>query len=213
VVVSKRIEGATTSDDQDDGGIQVLARAEIRHDRDLATRHMYGDPEAFDEVYERFSGMVFQIARRMAGDPALAEDLSQEIFLRIFKYLPKFKGKSSLKTWVYRVSLNCCRSRLGRRSRRGRAFVEIEDERFDQMPTPAEGTDARVKRREASEVVGQALAQLPIKFREAVVLRDISGLAYDEIAVVLDVRLGTVRSRIARGREGLRRILTEEGTK
>ncbi len=185
----------------------MTATATIERDRDLVTRHLYGDPEAFDEVYERFGGLVFQIARRMSGDVATAEDLSQEIFLRIYKYLDRFKGKSSLKTWVYRVSINCCRSRLGRRSRRGKAFVDIEEERFDQMPGTAEGTDARVARREAQEVLARALAGLPIAFREAVILRDIGDLSYEEIATVLGVRIGTVRSRIARGRYRLRTLV------
>lgn len=189
----------------------VSASAAIERDRELVTRHLYGDPEAFAEVYERFGSMVFQIACRMSGDPATAEDLSQEIFLRIYKYLERFKGRSSLKTWVYRVSINCCRSRLGRRARRGRAFVDVDDERFDQMPAAVESTDSRVARREDQEMLGRALAQLPIKFREAVILRDIGDLAYDEIATVLGVRIGTVRSRIARGRDRLRSLLDPPG--
>jgi len=189
----------------------IAATPTIQSDRDLVTRHQYGDPEAFDEVYERFGGQVFQIARRMSGDAALAEDLSQEIFLRIYKYLDRFKGKSSLKTWVYTVSINCCRSRLGRRARRGKSFVEVEEERFDQMPSPTEGTEARVVRREAHETLARALARLPRKFREAVVLRDIGDLSYEEISGVLGVRIGTVRSRIARGRDRLRGLFHSGG--
>ncbi len=182
----------------------TLAADGMTRDRDLVTRHLYGDPEAFDEVYERFSRLVFRVARRMSGDDALAEDLSQEIFLRIFRHLEKFQGRSSLKTWVYRVAINCCRSRLARRTRRGRSFVDIEDERLDEMPTTEESPQARVRRREATETVGEALELLPLKFREAVVLRDICGLGYQEIAAATGVRIGTVRSRIARGRDRLR---------
>lgn len=189
----------------------MTATAAIEHDRDLVTRHLYGDPEAFDEVYERFGGLVFQIARRMSGDTATAEDLSQEIFLRIYKYLERFKGKSSLKTWVYSVSINCCRSRLSRRSRRGGVFVDVEEERFDEMPSTGESTDARLARREAQEVLARALAQLPLAFREAVILRDISDLSYEEIAAVLGLRIGTVRSRIARGRNRLRTLIDPPG--
>lgn len=188
----------------------AVSVATVEADLDLVTRHRYGDPEAFAEVYARYGALVFGIARRMSGDDAVAEDLSQEIFLRIFKYLEKFRGKSSLKTWVYRVSINCCRSRLGRRSRRGKAFVEIEEASFDRMPATSEGTDARVARREAREILGRGLAQLPLEFREAVVLRDIGGLSYDEISQVLGIRIGTVRSRIARGRDRLRRLINPE---
>lgn len=182
-------------------------------DRDLVTRHLYGDPEAFEEVYARFSRLVYQIALRMSGDPALAEDLSQDIFLRIFRHLAKFRGKSSLKTWVYRVAINCCRSRLGRRTRRGRAWVDVEDEQLERVPTTAEGPEARMQRREASAAMARALAELPMPFREAVVLRDISGLAYEEIAGVLGIRIGTVRSRIARGRDRLREIVVREAAR
>lgn len=207
--MSKKGREDASGNDREANDVQALTATTIAHDRDLVTRHLYGDPAAFDEVYERFSALVFRLARRMAGDEALAEDLSQEIFLRIFRYLENFKGRSSLETWVYRVSINCCRTRLGRRWRRRRVFVAVEDERLDQMPAPVEGTEARLERREAAETVGRALAQLPLEFREAVVLRDISGLAYDEIAAVLGVRIGTVRSRIARGRDRLRRLLVE----
>jgi RNA polymerase sigma-70 factor (ECF subfamily) len=190
----------------------LTATTTARDDRDLVTRHRYGDPEAFDEVYSRFSRLVFQVALRMAGDPALAEDLSQDIFLRIFRHLEKFEGKSSLKTWVYRVAINCCRSRLGRRSRRSRAWVDVEDEQLERVPSSAEGPEVRMQRREASAAMARALAELPMPFREAVVLRDVSGLAYDEIATVLGVRIGTVRSRIARGRDRLRDIVVREAS-
>jgi RNA polymerase sigma-70 factor (ECF subfamily) len=202
--VSNKDREGTFHDDRRAAKMTTLAAGGVNHDRDLVARHLYGDPEAFEEVYDRFSRLVFQIARRMSGDEALAEDLSQEIFLRIFRHLEKFQGKSSLKTWVYRVAINCCRSRLSRRTRRGRSFVDVEDERLDEMPTTTEGPQARVRRREAAETVGRALALLPLKFREAVVLRDICGLGYAEIAVATGVRLGTVRSRIARGRDRLR---------
>ncbi|MDH3522688.1 MAG: sigma-70 family RNA polymerase sigma factor [Acidobacteriota bacterium] len=182
----------------------ALAAEAVRHDRELVARHAYGDPEAFDEVYARFSGLVFQIARRMSGDDALAEDLSQEIFLRIFRHLRGYQGRSSLKTWVYRVAINCCRSRLARRSRRERAFVAVEEGRLERVPSAAEGPQGRLRRREAAETVGRALNRLPLAFREAVVLRDVCGLSYEEIATVAGVRLGTVRSRIARGRDRLR---------
>ena len=188
----------------------TMSATRATHDLDLVTRHLYGDPEAFDEVYQRFSGLVFQVACRMSGDPALAEDLSQEIFIRVFRHLEKFKGRSSLKTWVYSVAINCCRTRLGRRARRGRSFIDVDDERLAELPTSAEGPQARLRRREASEAIGRLLAGVPIKFREAVVLRDICDLGYEEIATVLGVRIGTVRSRIARGRDRLRTAAEKE---
>ena len=85
--------------------------------RDLALRHRYGDAAAFEEVYLRFADMVFSLALRMSGDREEAADLSQETFLRVYRHLGRFRGRSSLKTWIYRITINCCRSKL-RRSRR-----------------------------------------------------------------------------------------------
>ena len=182
-------------------------------DLELAERHLHGDAEAFEEVYHRHLSMVFNMALRMSGSPQRAEDLTQEIFLRIFRHLGRFNGRSSLKTWVYRVTLNHCRSKLGRRTypttplreEGGEGGVELVDERRD--------PEGRTLASDAGRRVAGALLAVKPLFREAVILRDIQGLAYDEIAEVLGVRIGTVRSRIARGRERLRRVLeTEEHT-
>ena len=84
-------------------------------DLDLAQRHRYGDESAFEEVYARFADMIFNLCFRMAGNRQTAEDLTQEIFLRIHRHLGRFDGRAALKTWVYRVTLNYCRSKLGRK--------------------------------------------------------------------------------------------------
>jgi RNA polymerase sigma-70 factor (ECF subfamily) len=177
-------------------------------DYDLADRHRYGDESAFRELYDRFSPMVFNLCLRLSGDPIRAQDWSQEVFLRVFKGLPRYRGGSSLKTWIYRIALNHCRGRLGRRS------LEIEDwtaEQWDGGPAdPARGPEEALLARDSGRRVAVALLALPVRFREAVVLRDLEGLSYDEIAAVLRVRSGTVRSRIARGRERLRLLLEQE---
>jgi len=84
-------------------------------DLELIERHRLGDASAFDEIFESYERMVFNLALRLCGNPERAADLSQEIFLRIYRHVGRFKGKSSLKTWVYRVAVNCCRSRMARR--------------------------------------------------------------------------------------------------
>jgi RNA polymerase sigma-70 factor (ECF subfamily) len=181
-------------------------------DLDLAERHRYGDAEAFEEIYQRFAKMVFNLALRMAGTVEEAEDLSQEVFLRVHRHLGKFNGRSTLKTWVYRITLNHCRSKLGRRRYPTRPLAEENEggpayregmELVDERRGPEEHALAR----DAARRVARALAGLKPRFREAVVLRDLEGLSYDEIAEVLNIRIGTVRSRIARGRDRLRTIL------
>lgn len=176
-------------------------------DLDLAERHRYGDLRAFDEVYARYSGMVFNLCFRMAGRREEAEDLTQEIFLRIHRHLGRFDGRSSLKTWVYRVTLNYCRSKLGRKKYPTAALAEESEEGGVHLVDGRRDPESRAMAESAARQVGEALRQLKPKFREAVVLRDIEGLSYEEIAEVLQVRIGTVRSRIARGRDRLRTVL------
>jgi RNA polymerase sigma-70 factor (ECF subfamily) len=178
-------------------------------DRDLVDQVRYGDLEAFDELYRRFSDMVFNLALRMAGERDVAEDLTQEIFLRVYRHLAGFQGRSSVRTWVYRVAVNACRSGLARQGRRA-AFVQTVDaELLARVPTGEAGPESVAAHAERRRRLETALATLPLTFRSAVVLRDIEGLSYDEIAEILGVRLGTVRSRIARGRSRLRGLLEE----
>jgi len=190
-------------------------------DRALAERHRTGDPEAFAEIYREHEAMVFNLALRLAGDRERAADLSQEIFLRIFRHLDGFRGRSSLKTWIYRVAVNHCRSRL---RRRGLVFEHLvpsrgegpdrtgsreEKDPLQDLADPRRSPEERALAGDAERILQTALAALPAVYREAVVLRDVEDLSYEEIAEVLGVRVGTVRSRIARGRRRLADELRE----
>ena len=152
--------------------------------------------------------MVYGLSLRMCSDPSRAQDLSQEVFLRVFRSLSRFRGRSSLKSWVYRVTLNHCRSRLGR----NRVLTEPLDtpavER--KVRDPGRGPEDLTLSADAGRIVTAGLLRLPRRFREAVVLRDLEGMSYRKIGDVLGIRLGTVRSRISRGREQLRAILEPE---
>ncbi len=176
-------------------------------DLDLATRHRYGDPKAFEEVYSRYAQMIFNLAYRMSGKPEEAEDLTQEIFLRIHRHLARFNGRSALKTWVYRVTLNHCRSKLGRRHYPTQPLADENDGEGVNLVDESRDPEDLALARDASRQISLALRQVKPVFREAVVLRDLQGLSYDEIAEILEVRVGTVRSRIARGRDRLRVVL------
>jgi RNA polymerase sigma-70 factor (ECF subfamily) len=176
-------------------------------DVDLAERHRRGDARAFEEVYARYAGMVYSLALRLAGDPDEAADLTQEVFLRIYRHLGTFRGRSSLKTWVYQVGLNQCRSRLGRSRPDTQPLAEEGAEGARPLPDPGRGPESEALAADTGRRVGEALAALPLAFREAVVLRDLEGLGYEEIAALVGVPVGTVRSRIARGREQLRGLL------
>lgn len=175
-------------------------------DLELAQRHAAGDREAFEVVYARHSSLVFALCQRLAGDPDRALDLAQEVFLRIDRHLGRFHGRSSLKTWIYRVTVNHCRGALARK----RPEVSLEEgmlERGREPKSPEPGPEQLAVGSQIQRRLERALAEIPHPFREAVVLRDLEGLSYDEIADVLAVPRGTVRSRIARGREALRAAL------
>jgi len=173
----------------------------------LAERHRVGDPHAFDEVYGRFAKMIYNVAYRMSGSVDRSEDLTQEIFIRIFRHLGRFNGRSTLKTWIYRVSLNHCRSRLGRRRLATRSLVEDDAETGVQLAAEDRSPEELTLAQDTGRRIQEALEQVKPVFREAVVLRDLEDLSYEEIAQVLGVRVGTVRSRIARGRDQLREVL------
>lgn len=185
----------------------VKASTMSEADLDLAQRHRYGDETAFEEIYERFGSMVFNLALRFTGEPEEAADLSQETFLKIHRHLAGFRGRSSLKTWVYRVAVNCCRSRYRKqRAWRSRLMADSETS-LERLPDCHRSPEERAIARNTVDRISEALAALPVIYREAVLLRDIEGLTYEEIAEVLGQRLGTVRSRIARGRDRLRVLL------
>jgi len=185
--------------------IDQMRSSELDDDLALVERHRHGDPAAFEEIFIRYQRMVFNVALRMSGSQDEAADLSQDVFLRIYRHVGRFKGRSSLKTWIYRVAINCCRSRNARwrPSTQPLPEAEVLSQLQERRLTP----ERAALRSDAGRQIGRALRRLPSPYREAVVLRDIEGLSYLDIADVLKVRIGTVRSRIARGRERLRRIV------
>ena len=183
---------------------------DVALDVELVERHRCGDLHAFDEVYDRFGEMVFNLALRLAGNREEAADLTQEIFLRIYRHLGGFGGRSTLKTWVFRIAVNHCRDRLSRHHPVMQSIDADVEEGGIPLADPARGPEELAVAADEGRRVMAGLARIPQVFREAVVLRDLEGLSYEEIAEVLGVRVGTVRSRIARGREQLRLLLEKD---
>lgn len=174
------------------------------------------DRAAFDEIFERYQSMVYNLACRVLGDREEALDVSQEVFLTIYRKIDRFRGESSLKTWIYRIAINRAtnRCRWWHRLRR-RGTVSLDEHlSMDQCRNLSETLEARGDSPEESLLVREkrveierALHMLPLPQRIAVVMRDMEGMSYEEIAESLEVSLGTVKSRIARGREELKRRL------
>jgi RNA polymerase sigma-70 factor (ECF subfamily) len=161
-----------------------------------------GDRAALEELLRSHHDRIYALARRITGNDADAADATQEALISIVRGLPRFDGRSSFSTWAYRVTANACLDELRRRRRR--PVVDLPDERADRGDAAA-ALDTTVADRLQLDA---ALAALPEEFRVAVVLRDVCDLDYAEIAAVLELPPGTVRSRIARGRGRLADLLT-----
>lgn len=160
-----------------------------------------GDQEAFGELFDRYQPFVWNMALRMTGDCDEAEDVAQEVFVTVWKKLPQFQGLSTFSTWLYRISVNRTLSFIKRRTAqklgRSQIKVDLDDNAHTNNPS------ASIEKKEAEKVLGTLLARLDPERRMALILRDIEGLSYTEIAAATGVPVGTVRSRIARGRKEL----------
>jgi len=180
----------------------------------LIARCSAGDEVACSDLVEQHQRMVYQLALHLLGDHNEALDVSQEVFLRVFRTLGTFKGQSSLRTWIYRIVVNQAwnRQRWWRRRRQGDQVsldehVRARGERAFRDAGPA--PDRLLDQKETADRVWRALEQLPFEQRTAIVLREIDGLSYEEIAFSLGVAGGTVKSRLARAREALRAQLVD----
>jgi RNA polymerase sigma-70 factor (ECF subfamily) len=165
---------------------------------------------AYEELLARFQQPVYALALRLLSDPSEAADVVQEVFLKVFRNIGSFRGQSSLKTWVYRITVNEAHNtrRWFFRHRRHEADMETGAEETrdwkETIPDRSRSPFDVAVDREQHVMIEAALQRINPIFREAVVLRDIADMRYEEIAEVLGVTLGTVKSRILRGREALR---------
>lgn len=174
-------------------------------DRALVEAARAGDERALDLLIREHQGRIHAICRRLAGNDADALDATQEALIAVVRGLPRFDGRSAFSTWCYRVATNACLDELRRRNRR--PVTGLDHERAEAIHSRTDsgpGLDQTVVDR---HLLDEALAGLPDEFRAPVVLRDQLGLDYAEIAQVLEIPPGTVRSRIARGRAALSRHL------
>ena len=179
----------------------------------LIERCIARDEDACRTLVEEHQQMVFQLAVALLGDREEALDLSQEVFFRVFRTLPSFRGDAALRTWIYRIVINQTRNRHGWWRRRGRsAQVSLEDHtrahgepRARGRPSPEE----RIDHLRLGARLREAVARLPFDQRSALVLREYHGLRYQEISFALGVTVGTVKSRLARARAMLRTKLRD----
>lgn len=170
-----------------------------------------GDQRAFADLVKQHQDRVYSLCLRMLGDAAEAEDLSQEVFLAVHRHLPRFRGECRLSTWIFRVTRNHCLNRIKSAERRGAteraAQVDTEPVLSEGAPEPDKALLGAEERRR----VQAALARLSAEHRLLVVLRDIEGLSYEDVARIAELPAGTVKSRLHRARSALARLLAAEG--
>ena len=194
----------------------TLVEARPQIEAQFIERLKRGDAAAFEILVNERSGEIYGLLYRLTESTEEARDLTQETFLRAFQSIAHFRGESDLRTWIYRIAINQARNRWRWwRRRRRDATVSIDAPQANGQASLAETLKADNGRNpekdalahERERALRRALSSLKQVYREAVVLRDIEGFAYEEIAVALDISVGTVKSRLARGRQELRRKL------
>ncbi|WP_438016361.1 sigma-70 family RNA polymerase sigma factor [Sorangium sp. So ce315] len=210
-----------------DRGRAAPIRVEVEPERELAAqldpteaqfiaRLVARDESAFNELVVMYERRVFALVYRMLGRRDEAEDLSQEVFVQVFKAIDQFRGESKLSTWIYRIAVNLCKNRTKYLSRRHAGAQDDVDAMVERVPlSAAKGVsvgdvsrpDELVEGMQLEAVVKRAIGQLDPEFREALILRDVEDMSYEEIASVTGLPDGTVKSRIHRARGQLRALV------
>lgn len=190
--------------------------AEREVDRQMIQDALSGDP-GFEKLVKAYERMVYRVAYRFLNNESDASDVAQEVFIRVHKSLSQFRGDSALSTWIYTITANLSRNAI--RSQKNRAKVQVlapqtgEDDRrsfWDKVADKrAVGTSRKIESGDLSKAIQAALAELPPDYQEAIILRDLEDLDYEEIAKVLKTGVGTIKSRISRGRALLREQLKD----
>ena len=176
-----------------------------------------GDNNAFGLLVERYQDRVYNLALRMCGNPDDAFDLAQEAFFRAWRGLSGFQGDSAFSTWLFRLSSNVCLDWLRAKKRRPTVSLTAVDDDGEEtqldLPDPGKSPEELLEAAEDQATLAKAMNQLPVEYRQILTMRAINDMSYTEIAEALQIREGTVKSRISRARLALRNILLENGNK
>jgi RNA polymerase sigma-70 factor (ECF subfamily) len=182
------------------------------NERELVEQAKHGDIEAFEQLIIGCEKKVFNIAYRMIGNYDDANELAQEVFLKAFKSIKNFKGDSLFSTWIYKVTANVCLDEI--RRRKNKVVISLdqdielkEGEVKRQIPDTAPTPEMEAETNEIKNAVNESIQQLPDDYKSMIILRDIQGFSYDEISKIVNCPEGTVKSRINRARQALKKIL------
>lgn len=200
------------------GRLSILAGAQAgisEEDARVLRGLRSGIESAYEELIEKYEQQIFGMVYRLLGNQSDASDVVQEVFLKVFRGVAAFREQSSLRTWIYRIAVHEAYNHRRWFVRHCRLEVPMDENRAEHLscadltPDPGPSPFEQAVDSEARTLIERALTQINPVFRTAVVLRDVQNLSYEEIADILQVSLGTVKSRILRGREALRRELTQ----
>ena len=181
------------------------------NEKELIARLQARDEAAFEELIRQYEKKVYSLCARMCGNAEDAEEAAQDAFPALWRGIDRFRQESSLSTWIYRLASNACID-LMRRKKKGAGSVSLDDEElFVDAVDPAPQPHEEAERRETQRLLQEGLLSLPAEYRSILLLREIEGLSYSEISAALDLELGTVKSRISRGRTLLRNFLSVNG--
>ncbi|GAA4405418.1 RNA polymerase sigma factor [Advenella faeciporci] len=177
-------------------------------DAELVARVQKGDKRAFDLLVLKYQRKIMRLLSRMLNNQAEVEDIAQETFIKAYRALPQFRGESAFYTWLYRIAINTARNWLSSNQRKmlvSDTFETKEGETFSQSDNliDIDTPESRMVSSEIAQTVNKAIEDLPEDLRTAIVLREMEGLSYEEIAQTMECPIGTVRSRIFRAREAI----------
>jgi RNA polymerase sigma-70 factor (ECF subfamily) len=188
-------------------------RSEWMDEQALIGSARKGDARAFNQLVLRYQSMAYNVAYRILSDPDAAADATQDAFLSAFRAMRKFRG-GSFKAWLLRIVTNACYDQLRAKQRRPTSSLDdlpVEVDHTNYLHDPAEQPDEFVERRELSALIQAGISTLPVEQRVILVLSDVQGMSYQEVAEVTGISLGTVKSRLSRGRAKVRDFLVERG--
>ncbi len=182
-------------------------------EKSVIQRVLDGDQEAFAALVKAYEKPVYNLCLRMTGNAHDAQDLSQEAFLKAWRGLRFYKFESNFSTWLYRLTANVCIDFLRRQKRRTAVSLTADDDQELEVPDKAPALEEQLLHKEAREAVARAMDQLEEEFRLVLTLRVLEDMTYEQIAQVMDLKVGTVKSRLARARMKLKEILQQNGNK
>ncbi len=193
-----------------------MVQVAVMTDQDglLVQRCQANDLSAFDEIVARYQNRIYHFVRRMVGNDTVAEDITQDVFLKAFRNISAFRQESSLQTWLFRIASNLCRDNYRRKQRETAWFSfwrkspnDDESSEEIELPDVSHAPERNYMQAELGDMIQNAIQQLSPVLREAIILHEIEEMPYEEVAQTLGVPLGTVKSRIFHGRSRLRKVL------